>query len=331
MSADRRAEGRRRRRPFTLVLIGGLVALMNGGGPTKAASVPLAEARVAYVPFQNSPFPYRGIIPQKNIPFLDALDGSRRGHTSPRAGKVYWEDQSYSERRSLIYFPAGFDIRRPGVIVVFFHGNQATLARDVVGRQQVPRQLAESGLNAVLIAPQFAFDAINSSSGNFWIPGSFARFLDEASNKLASVYGDAHASVAFSRMPVLLFAYSGGYNAAAYVAAVGGAEHRIRGLVLLDAVYAEEEKFADWITINRNTAFFFSAFTRSSAANNKTLQNLLTARAVDFSNQAPLKFIPGEVAFLATDPDLVHDDFLSHAWVDNPIAWILARVPGYPR
>ena len=216
-----------------------------------AESAPLAEARAAYVPFETSPFPYRGIIPLKDVPFLDAVDGKRRGHTSPRAGKVYWENPTYADRRSLIYFPAGFDIRRPAVIVVFFHGNQATLARDVVDRQQLPRQVAESGLNAVLLAPQFAVDAIDSSSGNFWTPGAFARYLDEASAKMASVLGDETARAAFARMPVLLVAYSGGYNAAAYAADVGGAEDRIRGLVLLDAVYAEEGRFADWISRNR--------------------------------------------------------------------------------
>ncbi len=309
----------------------GLVAAMSGIGMSTAISAPLAEAKSAYVPFQASPFPYRGIIPLKDIPFLDAVDGTRRGHTSPRAGKVYWEDQTYADRRSLIYFPAGFDISRPAVIVVFFHGNQATLARDVVGRQQVPRQVADSGLNAVLLAPQFAFDAIDSSSGNFWTPGAFARYLDEAAAKMASVLGDPRARTTFARMPVLLVAYSGGYNAAAYASAVGGADDRIRGLVLLDAVYAEEDRFAGWIARNRKTAFFFSAYTKSSAANNQILQDLLKALGVGFTRRTPSKFVPGEVVFFATDPDLVHDDLVSHAWVDDPIAWILARVPGYPR
>jgi hypothetical protein len=45
--------------------------------------------------------------------------------------------------------PKGFDPRRLALIVVFFHGNAAALARDVRDRQQVPREVAESGLNAV--------------------------------------------------------------------------------------------------------------------------------------------------------------------------------------
>src|SRR6478609_7020763 len=128
-------------------IVAGATALAADGSAAAEHSrrpAPLSEAKMAYVDFRNSPFPYRGIIPEKDIPFLDAVDGTRRGHTSPRAGSVYWEDQKYADRHTLIYFPAGFDLKKPAVIVVFFHGNNATLARDVVARQQVPRQLAES-------------------------------------------------------------------------------------------------------------------------------------------------------------------------------------------
>ena len=66
------------------------------------------------------------------------------------------------------------------MIIVFFHGNKATLSRDVIARQQIVRQLANSGLNAVLVAPQLAVDAQDSSAGRFWSPGGFAAFLSEA-------------------------------------------------------------------------------------------------------------------------------------------------------
>src|SRR5205807_905829 len=105
---------------------------------------PLTAPKTALVPFEHSPFPYRGQVPDKNIPFIDVMDGTRAGHTSTRGG-VYWEDKTYSDQRALLSIPRGFDVRRPALIVVYFHGNEATLARDVRNRQQVPRQLAESG------------------------------------------------------------------------------------------------------------------------------------------------------------------------------------------
>lgn len=297
----------------------------------RSAAAALAEGKGGLVAFANAPFPYDGMIPVKDIPFIDVTEGARRGHTVPRADKVYWEDETYSDRRSIVYFPAGFDLAKPAAIVVFFHGNGATLERDIVARQQVPRQLAESGLNAVLLAPQFATDAPDSSSGNFWTPGFFARYLDEASAKMAETYGDPSARSAFAKMPVVLLAYSGGYNPAAYAAAVGGAEDRIRGIILIDALYAEEDKFAGWIARNRAHAFFFSAYTKSAAASNATLKKLLSNAGIGFTRRAPRELAPGTIAFLATAPDLDHDDLVTRAWVNDPVASLLARIDGFPR
>ena len=120
-------------------------------------------ANVALASFENSAFPYHGLIPNyqetgKTRPFLDVDDNGRLGHSSPRGG-IHWEDQTYSDRSVLLAAPQSFDPNRPAVIIVFFHGNMATLSRDVVARQQIVRQLADSGLNAVLVAPQLAVDA----------------------------------------------------------------------------------------------------------------------------------------------------------------------------
>src|SRR5207248_7605838 len=112
----------------------------------------------------------------------------------------------------------------------YFHGNKATLQRDVVNRQQVPRQVADSGLNAVLVVPQFAVDALDSSAGRFWEPGIFSRFLSEAGERLARLCGDACAGRNFGDLPVMLIAYSGGYFPAAWVLEVGGAGNRLHGV-----------------------------------------------------------------------------------------------------
>ena len=123
-------------------------------------------------------------------PFLNVDENGRLGHKSPRGG-VHWEDETYNDRHVLVAASPNFDPKAPGVIVVYFHGNNATLSRDVVGRQQAPRQVAASRLNAVLVAPQMAVDARDSSAGNFWREGGFAAFLDEAETKIARYYPNA--------------------------------------------------------------------------------------------------------------------------------------------
>ena len=75
------------------------VMLMQAAALTPAMAEPLPQAKTTLVEFDNSAFPYRGDIPEKNLPFLDAADGDRRGHTAPRGG-VYW-DETYSDRRVL--------------------------------------------------------------------------------------------------------------------------------------------------------------------------------------------------------------------------------------
>ena len=260
-----------------------------------------------------TPFPYRGDVPDKNRPFLDVADGERRGHSTVRGG-TYWEDQTYSDQRVLLHIPKGFDPRRPALMVVFFHGNEATLERDVRNRQAVPRQVTESGLNAVLVAPQFAVNALDSSAGRFWEPGVFAQFLREAGDRLTELYGDARARGAFHAAPVVVAAYSGGYNPAAFILHAGRADDRLRGVVLFDALYGEYDKFAGWLE-KRPPAFFLSTFGKASREENATLQRLLTERGISLSERAAGEPRARQRAFVAATDDVKHIDFMTEAWV----------------
>jgi hypothetical protein len=299
------------------------------GTPHVRPMQPLAAAATDLVAFSTSPFPYDGWIPEQNKPFLDVSSGGRRGHTSPRGG-VHWEDETYSDRRVLLHLPKDFDPRRPATIVVFFHGNHATLERDVRDRQRVPDQLDAAGINAALVAPQFAVDAADSSAGRFWEPGVFARFVAEAGARLTAVYGDRRARRLFAAMPVVLVAYSGGYLPAAYSLHVGGAEARLRGVALLDALYGETDKFADWLRRRHHAAFFVSAYSNSSRDENLNLQHFLREHDIEFHNALPTHLHAGTIVFLATG-DVVHDDFVTHAWVDDPLTDLFARLHAFRR
>jgi hypothetical protein len=318
-----------------LDLLVALVLALPGATPPALAQAPkrelapLSSPKIALVPFDNSPFPYRGEVPEKSKPFIDVIEGDRLGHTSPRGG-IYWEDQTYSDRRSLLYIPRGFDPRRPALIVVFFHGNEATLTRDVHNRQQVPRQLADSGLNAVLVAPQFAVNALDSSSGRFWEPGVFPEYLKEATERLTQLYGDQRARGAFFDAPVVIVAYSGGYNPAAFILHAGKVDHRLRGVILLDALFAEVDKFADWLA-RRPPAFFVSAYGKPARAEHASLQRMLTERGVRFQSSLPASLTHGSVSFIAANDEIKHVDFMTRAWVDDPLKVLLRRIGGFAR
>jgi hypothetical protein len=197
-------------------------------------SLPVKEPLTKLVEFDAAPFPY----------------GGGRG--------------SYHDRRVLLHIPRDFDARRPGVMVLFFHGHRATLERDVRDRQEVPAQISASGMNAVLVAPQFAVDAADSSVGRFSQPGAVARFVAEAADKLARLHGDPLTAKTFANMRIIIVGYSGGFLPTAYSLSIGGlAKNRVRGVVLLDGVYGQLDKFATWIEDNPSS-FLSSSEARSN-------------------------------------------------------------------
>ena len=304
------------------------VSIPAASPPSAVAAVPSsaavsAEAKTTLVDFETAPFPYHGTMPGSDRPFLNAGQEAHRGHVNFR-GHVYWESETYSDDRVLLHIPPHFDINRPAVMVVFFHGHGAELARDVRDRQELPAQITAAGVNAVLVAPQFAFDAADSSAGKFWQPDAFKRFLDEAAQKLAKMYGDPRGVAAFANMPIVIVAYSGGFGPTLAVLDRGGANARIRGLVLLDALYAGFDSFADWIAKNRS-AFFVSAYTTHTEGHNAELKHLLSERSVAYGADLKPYHLQGSVAFLPTG-DISHRDFVNRAWTEYPVADILTRM-----
>jgi hypothetical protein len=292
-------------------------------------SGPLARAKSKLVEMDTAPFPYHGEVPRTQKPFLDVIENGRRGHRMG-SGRIYWEDETYSDRQVLLHMPKGFDVRRPGLLIVFFHGHGAKLSDDVYLRQQVPAQISSSGVNAVLVAPQLAVKAADSSAGKLWQPGAFARFLGEAAQELAKLHGDPRSVRSFASMPVVVVAYSGGYLATAWSVHHGGLGRRLRGVVLFDALYGELDMFADWIT-RQKSAFFVSSYTTPTQARNLQLQKMLADRQIGFSTELEPRLEPGSIAFVAGSKDAAHKDFLIHAWVDDPLKDLLTRLKGYAR
>ncbi len=292
-------------------------------------SKPLKADKTSLVSFATAPFPFTGKMPGTNAPFLDVDEGGRKGHRTS-AGRIYWADETYSDDRVLLHIPKGFDVRRPTIMIVFFHGHGATLERDVLARQRVAAQVTSSGINAVLVAPQFAVDARDSSAGKFWEPGAFGRFMGEAAEQLARLHGDPKTVRTFAASPVIFVAYSGGYLPAAWCATKGGLNKRLRGVVLLDALYGELGKFEDWIESDRS-AFFVSAYLGSTQEKNAELAERLSEKEIDYSTSLDPKIHGGDVTILKGGTGASHRSLVTRAWVDNPIEDVLRRLPGFKR
>ncbi len=296
--------------------------------PTVPYQRPAREDQTTLVSLKSSAFPYLGTNPRTDEPFLNISKGDRRGHRS-YGGRVYWQDETYNDNRVLMHVPENFDVRKPGVIVVFFHGNGATLERDVRDRQLVPQQISDSGVNAVLLAPQLAVDAADSSAGKFWQPGGLKRFVAESAEHLATLYGDPRAAKAFANMPVIIVGYSGGFVPAAWSLEVGGLGNRVRGVFLLDAVYGELDKFASWIEKNR-TGFFVSAYTRYTKRHDNELIQMLKEKGIAISDDMDQPLRPGSVVFVETPEGVTHRDYVTQAWTENPVKEVLVKMAATP-
>lgn len=289
---------------------------------------PPREDLTTLVSMKSSAFPYFGNNPASDAPFLNIAKGDRRGHRS-YSGRVYWQDETYSDSRVLVHVPEHFDLRRPGVIVVFFHGNGATLQRDVRDRQMVPKQITDSGANAILLAPQMAVDAADSSAGKFWQPGGFKRFMEESATHLARLTGDPNSARAFADMPIVIVGYSGGFLPTAWSLEVGGISDRVRGVVLLDAVYGEMDKFASWIERHRS-GFFVSAYTRYTARRDRELMSMLRQKGIIVAEDMDGPLRPGSVVFLETGEGITHRDYVTRAWTQDPLKDVLVKMSATP-
>ena len=284
-----------------------------------------AMAKTSLVDFETAPFPYRGNMPGSDRPFLNGGESGHRGHVSFR-GQMLSETGTFGDDRVLLHIPPGFDARRPAVMVVFFHGHGA----DTGARRARPANGAGADhgvpeLNAVVVAPQFAVRRRQFERwevlGAQWLQALSGR---GRAGRLAGLYGDPRSTMAFANMPIVLVAYSGGFGPTLSVLDRGGVKSRLRGLVLLDALYAGIDQFADWIAENRS-AFFVSSYTPHTAHHNADLEHALRERSVPHVSELRRDHLQGTVAFLPAG-DVRHRDFVTHAWADNPIENILLRM-----
>jgi len=136
--------------------------------------------------------------------------------------------------------------------LVHFHGHNSSAER-AIAAHALREQLVDSRQNAILVVPQLALFAADSSCGKLASPGAFERLLGGA---LSSAERFGRMTLGPSRFPerprlgrVCLSAHSGGYHAAACSIRHGGVD--VSETYLFDALYAESDVFRDWVLARR--------------------------------------------------------------------------------
>jgi hypothetical protein len=132
--------------------------------------------------------------------------------------------------------------------LVHFHGHNTTAERAMTAHE-LREQLADSRQNAILIVPQLAVMAADSSCGKLETPSGLVRLVAEAivttAHEGRSTLGDARFPIHAPRGTVCVSAHSGGYHAAACCLRDGGLD--VRETYLFDSLYSEVETFRDWV------------------------------------------------------------------------------------
>ena len=161
------------------------------------------------------------------------------------------------------------------------------------GGEATPRQFMEV-LEAVAMADASTAWCLGQGLGCSLV----AAFLDP---KVAhEIFDDPKAVVAWGPTSgsAKAVAVDGGYRATAYCLERGGIGARIRGIVLLDALYGEHDRLARWI--QGGTGFAVILGGPSTAQGHTTLQHRLAAAGWPLRSTLPRRLGPGLTIMMMT-------------------------------
>ena len=277
----------------------------------------------------NAPWPYNGLWGDTTELFFDTIDPKtgERFHTT-EYDRRYSEKEAYSDNHVLFHIPATFDPTRPFVYVVFFHGIRTTV-KDSVRAYKLIEQINASGRNAILIVPPLAVNAADTSCGKFYMPGAFRAFMDEAGAVAMQQLGDQRGRDNYDALftaPVVLVPFSGGYRAAAYVLERGGIPDRIRGVLLLDALYSEIERYQDWLLKTNSRAFFISVYSEYTEKKNKKLMKFLDENKIAHTAHWPQRDVITHGVYMYKTGN-EHEDIPTQGAPEYPLAALLNILP----
>lgn len=313
--------------PAILTILAGMLA----GVSAAAQSVEILAERTgdarltAFVRPEHAPFPLAYARSLDPAPLFAARDPRTGEGVRTVAGNRYRERSSYADNRVLVHLPPGFDPGKPVRILVFFHGHLAELRRTVIGEYGIVAQINASRRNVILIAPQLGLNVADSHPGKLARQNGLANLLDEVLPIVARRLG--LGGDAFARSPVFLSAFSGGYRAVAEGITHGGAPGRIAGLILLDALFGDLDRFVQWFARNDQRVFLVAIYTPYSGRGTETLRARLRGRNVIVDASLPREIGEDDNIFLRVATP--HLRVPIEGPPRYPVAEVLRRLPRF--
>jgi len=249
----------------------------------------------------TAPFPHSGKdVDPHFFDFTDPKTGER--FRTSRTLERLSEKDHYSDSSVLFHVPKRFNPGKPFFYVVFFHGNRSDV-QQCLKDYRLDEQIESSGKNVILLLPQLAKNASDSSPGKFSRNNAFRTFMQEAAQVLSQKIGKKYRRP-LEQAPLILAAFSGGYKPLACALDRGGTDSQVKGVLLLDALYEDLYIFGRWVLSHDSRGVFVSVFTEGSACDEKTrtLAQFLNEHRVPFKKEWPKGGFPKNPIFLIGSP-----------------------------
>lgn len=187
--------------------------------------------------------------------------GRMKGHLYNDS--LYSTVDHYSDSSVVIIIPENFDAKKKADMIFWFHGwnNNIDSALTSYG---LSRQFAESGVNAILVLAETAKDAPDSYGGKLGEENTFNKLVKDVLQKLVSV----HVISARCRAGnIILAGHSGAYGVIANILQNGNIP--VNEIILFDALYADTDKFLNWLKGDKNHRFI-NLYTNNGGTYNET-------------------------------------------------------------
>jgi hypothetical protein len=184
-------------------------------------------------------------ITSSNTSFPDT--GRSQGHLYKNV--LYNSTDHYSDSSVIIITPTNFKAGKKVDMIFWFHGwgNNIDTALSEYG---LSRQFADAAVNAVLVLPETARNAPDSYGGKLEQKNTFCSLVNDVLKKLAAMNVISNNARAGN---IILAGHSGAYRVMARILQNGN--EPVNEVILFDALYADTDKFMDWLTANRHHRF----------------------------------------------------------------------------
>jgi len=223
---------------------------------------------------------------------------------------LYNTADHYSDSTVLIITPANFRANKKADIIFWFHGWNNNIDSAVV-RYGLARQFAESGLNAILVLAETAKDAPDSYGGKLEQQNIFNNLVNDVLQKLVQ---EKVVPANCSAGHILLAGHSGAYRVMAHILENGNV--RVDEVILFDALYADTDKFLNWIAADSDHRFI-NLYTDNGGTFDETKEMLQQIKSLKIPTDSleETEITPGilqknKIIFIHTLHE--HNDIIQH-------------------